>query len=733
MAGVGCLIGNLIAGRVQEWGDEDSVIVRTTPGNYGDPFLSDSEREAADFGSEKNVPIWQPILHLAAGVCLMAFYPWIKNKVKETAVEIDIFNTTPSDFTVWVKGLPPNYSEEELTEHFEKNSTFENCKVTKVVPTYDISEHTKLSSEILKLERTKNFLSEYPGDDPTYRVCCVKKHYMSLEDCQKKLEELKSQEKELSEDLEKYHLAPIAFVSFSTQIQARQVDEIWSKSPVQRFWDKVLMTCGKETWREFSGKYIEVSIAAEPSDVFWENLDSTYFKRLVHKTWTFVATCFLLLVSFVCLYYIGNWQEELYSNYKEDEDAGTLSAIRLASILPSFIVVLINFLIGRIIRLFASLEKHLTWTDYNESVANKLVTAMAINTGVVPLLVNYSVSERWFVPGGLAEDIFWILIADAFFRPFFQLLKAANVLRKIKIHFLEKKDPETIRMSQFEANKLYEGPEIDLANLYANIIKTSLVTLAYSPLLPLGLIVTFFGLSLDWVVSKYLIVNVYSRPRRHNESLAMEMAKWVEVMMFFHALGAFVFFVRLDGLDETVSFVHLIAAGLYFLTPLNYFFGFCIKDHTLEYLEGMIKDDPENDYYTQVKNFHTDYERENPVTQEKGWSNWFALFENPETDSPVTKFKSVMSNYIGTSKAIHNYTARNQIGINPFLGTTAVPSGLEIEQQRNNRMFELYNLNRRNATANANPLCERLVGVLSQQPREYHTYQPNYYPYQPRI
>lgn len=66
-----------------------------------------------------------------------------------------------------------------------------------------------------------------------------------------------------------------------------------------------------------------------------------------------------------------------------------------------------NFLLSRLARVFANFERHRTWTEYNLSVANKLTFFTILNTGLVPILVNWD-TDNWFTAGGLVDDIFYV-------------------------------------------------------------------------------------------------------------------------------------------------------------------------------------------------------------------------------------------------------------------------------------------------------------------------------------
>lgn len=151
IAGLGCLIGNIEVGRHEQW-KESNTVVELTPGNYGNPHLSDFERSVLGYGDWEPVPTWQSLLHLIAGLVLMLIYTHIDRKTREKAVELDIDRVTPSDFTICVKGLPDNYKKDELAEHFTTHGNDEETKleIVNITMTYDIKEFTLLSKELVQ-------------------------------------------------------------------------------------------------------------------------------------------------------------------------------------------------------------------------------------------------------------------------------------------------------------------------------------------------------------------------------------------------------------------------------------------------------------------------------------------------------------------------------------------------------------------------------------------------------
>jgi len=57
-------------------------------------------------------------------------------------------------------------------------------------------------------------------------------------------------------------------------------------------------------------------------------------------------------------------------------------------------------------------------------------------------------------------------------------------------------------LTQAEANELYQGPEIDMANVWANVFNLIMTSLFFHPLLPVSIPIGFFGLLVTYWTDK---------------------------------------------------------------------------------------------------------------------------------------------------------------------------------------------------------------------------------------
>ena len=71
-------------------------------------------------------------------------------KIKEEATEFELLRSSAADYTLLVKGLPEDYTKEELEKHIYNNFySTETIHIVNIVPTYDICDYMNF----LRIER----------------------------------------------------------------------------------------------------------------------------------------------------------------------------------------------------------------------------------------------------------------------------------------------------------------------------------------------------------------------------------------------------------------------------------------------------------------------------------------------------------------------------------------------------------------------------------------------------
>ena len=108
------------------------------------------------------------------------------------------------------------------------------------------------------------------------------------------------------------------------------------------------------------------------------------------------------------------------------------------TLLVSLVVTCTNLILSLIIRWMSKKEKHETHTELKKSVGFKLSLAQAVNTVVLPYLMNIEV-KNWFNQGGLSEDIFFITVTTAFVTPTVYLFNPGYFFKRCKrtVHMMK--------------------------------------------------------------------------------------------------------------------------------------------------------------------------------------------------------------------------------------------------------------------------------------------------------
>lgn len=589
VACIACLVANIIQQKAHLWNDPAGLTYLTF-GNYGDPWgVEDNSNQ---------VPYWQPILHLISAFLLIAFAPFISKILLNKSVEFDLNLTTPSDFTLWIKGLPKEYTAEELEEFFITKSKQSSVRIVNINSAYDIREFVKVSKSLLEWETTlefiKNFKQENPGNYPKKGFLCFKKDYPSESECEKNIEELNKKEELFSNSLNEQQTS-VAFVTFVSQIDARVLAKQFRMSNLKKFLVSLKMKVIKSQNRLFKKHFITTEMAPEPSDVYWENLSAGYLTKQTRRIITYSIALLTIGITFIILFFVKNYQKY---------NSNTQGSVKyVGSAFSSLLVIAINILLSISIRIYTKEEMHHTWSTYNLSVAQKLVIALFLNTAIIPLVISYNYKTDWFNTGGLANNIFWIQVANAIVTPVLYLIYPSYQFKKFRRWIKSRNGLKG--MSQYEANLLFEGPEVDLADRFANILKSCLVSVFYAPLVPIGVVITFIGILLEALVFKLMLIKVHSRPRKQSKTLAIEISKWLRRLPSVYAAGILIFYYPYIPEIREALIALLVIICAYNMLYIESFIDSKFEDNSIDVLMQLNKSDENDNYFKYISEFFT--------------------------------------------------------------------------------------------------------------------------------
>ena len=129
-------------------------------------------------------------------------------------------------------------------------------------------------------------------------------------------------------------------------------------------------------------------------------------------------------------------------------------------------------------------------------------------------------------------DVTYVLLSNAFVSPLISYFNPMVCYHKYRM----KKAKNSNFISQSDANALFENPPVDMAKNYANTVKTLLLTVVFTPLLPTALFISLAGLVIDYWVSKYLLLRRHSWPKRLSGELPRVMIHFIPLAVLLYSI-----------------------------------------------------------------------------------------------------------------------------------------------------------------------------------------------------
>jgi len=421
-------------------------------------------------------------------------------------------------------------------------------------------------------------------------------------------------------------LSGVVFVIFEEQETAKQVRKKWKMGPLKRFFLKLCSCLPCCSGYDYEGRILEVTRAHEPSDILWENLHCHGWDKFKRHVKTFILTFVTILICSGILFGIS-----VGKNYS-----------KWLSLVSSFIVVANNSILVILIKKYATEEKHKSYTEYHRSVADFLVFAQFINSAIVPFFVKImiyyvlddDVEECDFdcamkILNALAYDMFFVFLSNAIVTP---LTYVIDVFWYIKLQKRKqlKKNPESLNLTQAEANLIFQGTNMDIASRYASLVKTIWMTGLYAPLMPICVPISAIAIIVGYFIDKYLLLRRYVTPLQLGKEISKAMIESLEWFTLWLAVGNFMVSYWPTSSDDITSrteqacIAGAVISIIHMALPMKKIHKCCKKQEV---------DTTRPDKYSEIKyTFPTDYDRANPVTQAKAEEDLLESYMNTISD-----------------------------------------------------------------------------------------------------
>jgi len=231
----------------------------------------------------------QLILNLVSVVLVIFFFHYMRFRFRAKVIDVDNLTITPADFTISIRGVAADISNEQIVKWIESFSTNDvDLEIRKIHRSYDIKEYIKFSSKkhTLIKQRDKQM---------------SQKNLRNVQLIQNKIEHIETSIEELKKH--RFVHAPVIFVTFKKAADAEYMHDKFQKSLLRR----LIEYCSDilfDPKSDLGQKRIEVTKAPEPSDILWENLTFTLRTKFLTRIFTRLITFLAIALGFGVIFLI---------------------------------------------------------------------------------------------------------------------------------------------------------------------------------------------------------------------------------------------------------------------------------------------------------------------------------------------------------------------------------------------------------------------------------------------
>ena len=433
---------------------------------------------------------------------------------------------------------------------------------------------------------------------------------------------------------------------------------IWS---IRFFFECFLFQkCFSENRRKLTSlkMIIDVSNAAEPYEVEWENMGYSRCERNIRSLISSLASIGLVIIAFGIIVLVNYGQRKL-SEKQEDFWKYVLS------LSVSIIIAITNFIGKLVLKKLTLMEKIEIKTNYYISFSLKHTIFTFVTIALLPVFSNFINGYEWGDSEVLVNNLLMIFIMNILFPPVLFYLGpdlAIKIYKRTKARLeLEDVKYEKSIYTQGELNEMFENPEMDICSKYSYICNAILIPLFYMSIFPLGMVFGFAGLLFAYI-SEFFYVGLYKRPEVLNSKLCKFYISHFKWAIFIFSLGNYIFLSPLNKNQRTNwALINLILFFVLAIIPYQ-----SIKINTVGMSEAESKKDTYRDSYIF---FSTDYEKLCPFTRKDAYIKYFKklinrkIIDKNEAQRIIDNLKNTneMAAYIKTKRHIDNYCASQQL------------------------------------------------------------------------
>ncbi|KAL4436318.1 hypothetical protein ABPG74_015909 [Tetrahymena malaccensis] len=291
---------------------------------------------------------------------------------------------------------------------------------------------------------------------------------------------------------------------------------------------------------------------------------------------------------------------------------------QFSNLTVSMFMILLNSLVVRYaFEFIVNNECYNTFSLYKINMAQKLSIALFISNALVTSFIAIYYSHNIYGNGGLIYIMIFYLALDTPFNCFIEIIDLWGNVKKIVKYWHQRKGKDCL-LTQEEANALCERPVHEIEICYAEIINTIYISVFFSPIIPVGMILCIIGFFLLYWTQKYIVIYKRSVKQQVSIKLSQEMTNSLEVVVGIYPISCTVFYFISSGTISVLQIISIFCGVLYILIP---------SDLLIKNIFKFPNPNQEQQIYPiAYSRFKTTYSRLNPITSELANEKHYQMF-----------------------------------------------------------------------------------------------------------
>ena len=258
--------------------------------------------------------------------------------------------------------------------------------------------------------------------------------------------------------------------------------------------------------QKFRGTNIlSVSEAPEPTDVIWENLETSLVHQIVELSCTFGVTSVLVAIAAFIIITLNKTNPAAAAIFVSVCNGGLPTAFKIIT----------------------NTEEHLTNTSKQSSLLLKLVLSRWLTTAII--IWNVVPFDETLTAGFITK-VATVLFADAFTTP---IIRAMDPAGRFARNYSAKSAPTQEKMNSF-----FENTAWFLAERYTDMTKSLFVGLFFASIYPIGLVFSFLSFVMCFWVDRLCLFRLWKQPPAIDASLTVASRMHIAIIIVFHGVIA---------------------------------------------------------------------------------------------------------------------------------------------------------------------------------------------------